>query len=359
MGLRMNGGVNRIKVGIIGCGQVAVNRHLPILKTLDNVDVTAVSDINGDSLNNAARRFNVRSTYTDYHQLLSREDIQVVGVLVPLELHARIGVDVLKAGKHLLLEKPMCRTLQEADLLREAAGKAGVKAMMGLNKRWHRFMRRARGVLSSGELGKVRLINLAYSSGQELDQVPAWRKSRSTGGGNLIENGVHCYDLWRFLLREEITEIYAVSGRESSDDEPAVVTAKSESGILLNTTLSDFMPGRNEMEIFGDRQVLSISQYRFEGFEFTPRGTCSGDIRNRINRLLSFFGELPSGISQYRYGGDYTESFRAMWSHFIQAIRNDSPVSCTLEDGRRALEITLAAIASADSGQPVRLPVKK
>jgi myo-inositol 2-dehydrogenase/D-chiro-inositol 1-dehydrogenase len=264
-------------------------------------------------------------------------------------------MDVLKAGKHLLLEKPMCSTLREAGLLSKAAEEAGVKVMMGLNKRWHRLVRRAREVLSSGELGKVRLVNLVYSSGQDFDQVPAWRKRRSSGGGNLIENGVHCYDLWRFLLREEIVEIYAVSGHEGSDDEPAVVTARTESGILLNTTLSDFMPGRNEMEIFGDRQVLSISQYRFEGFEFTPRGTSSGDISNRLKRLSRFFRELPAGISQYRYGGDYTESFRAMWSHFIQAVQDDSPVSCTLEDGQRALEITLAALSSADSGQPVRI----
>ncbi len=349
----MSNGRGKINIALIGCGQVAVNRHLPILKSLDYVDINALSAINELSLNQAARRFNIRDTCTDYRRLLSRDDIQAVGVLVPLELHARIGMDVMNARKHLLLEKPLCGTLREAELLRKAAEESGVKVMVGLNKRWHRLVRRARKVLSSGELGKVRLVNLVYSSGQDDDQVPAWRKRRSSGGGNLIENGVHCYDLWRFLLQEEIVEIYAVSGHYGSDDEPAVVTARTESGILLNATLSDFMPGRNEMEIFGDRQVLSISQYRFEGFEFTPRGTCSGDIRNRIKRFSRFFRELPAGISQYRYGGDYTESFRAMWSHFIQAIQNDSPVSCSLEDGQRALEITLAALSSADSGQPV------
>ena len=355
----MSSGNKRINVGLIGCGQVALNRHLPILESLDNVVVKAVSDINETSLCHASRRFSIRDAYLDYTQLLSRDDIRAVGVLVPLEFHAPIGVDVMNAGKHLLLEKPMCRTLQEAELLRKAAEEAGVKVMMGLNKRWHRLVRRAREVISSGELGKVNLINLVYSSGQDLDQVPAWRKRRSTGGGNLIENGVHCYDLWRFLLQEEVSEVYAVSSNEGSDDEPAVVTARTESGILLNTTLSDFMPGRNEMEIFGDRQVLSISQYRFEGFELTPKGTCSGDMANRMRRVTRFFRELPAGVSQYRYGGDYTESFRAMWSHFLQAIQTGSPVSCTLDDGQRALEIMLAAIASADSGQPVRFPARR
>lgn len=352
-------GLKKVNVGLIGCGQVAINRHLPILKSLDNVVVKAVSDINETSLRHAVRRFNIKDTYTDYRQMLSRDDIHAVGVLVPLELHARAGVDVLNARKHLLLEKPMCRTLQEAESLKNAADEAGVKVMMGLNKRWHRLMLRARDVLSSRDLGKVRLINLVYSSGQDREHVPAWRKQRISGGGNLIENGVHCYDLWRFLLQEEISEIYAVSGHEGSDDEPAVVTARSESGVLLNTTLADFMPGRNEMEIFGERQVLSISQHRFEGFEFTPRGTCSGDLANRMKRSTRFLRELPAGISQYRYGGDYTESFRAMWIHFIQAIRTNSPVSCTLEDGQRALEITLAALSSADTGQPVRLSTSR
>ena len=351
----MSKGMGKINIGLIGCGQVAINRHLPTLKSLDNVNVKAVSDIDETSLRRAASLFNIGNAYTDYRRLLDRNDIHAVGVLVPLELHAQAGVDVLNSSKHLLLEKPMCRTLQEAELLKQAADKSGVKAMMGLNKRWHRLMLRAREVVSSGELGKVRLISLVYSRGQYRDQVPPWRMKRRSGGGNLIENGVHCYDLWRFLLQEEVSEIYAVSNNEVSDDEPAVVTARSESGVLLNTTLSDFMPGRNEMEIFGDRQVLNISQHRFEGFECTPKGTCSGDMNNRIKRVARFFRELPAGISQYRYGGDYTESFRAMWIHFIKAIQTNLPVSCTLEDGRRALEITLAAMSSADSGRPVKL----
>lgn len=344
-----------ISIGLIGCGQVAVNRHLPILKTLPGATVKVLSDIDEASLRRTAAQFDISDTCTDYRLLLERDDIDAVGVLVPLEQHARVGVDVLEARKHMLLEKPMCRTLEEAALLREAADEAGVTAMMGLNKRWHRLMLRARKVVASGELGKVRLINFVYSSGQDFDRVPEWRKRRASGGGNLIENGVHCYDLWRFLLQEEIEEVYAASGRGRSDDEPAVVTARTESGILLNTTLSDFMPGRNEMEIFGDRQVLTISQYRFEGFEFTPHGTCSGDLGNRAQRIGRFFRELPAGISQSRYGGDYTESFRAMWDHFIKAIRTGSPVSCTLEDGRRALEISLAALSSADSGRPVKI----
>ena len=344
-----------ISIGLIGCGLVANNRHLPILNTLPGVTVKVLSDIDEASLRRTATQFNISDTCTDYRLLLERDDIDAVGVLVPLEQHARVGMDVLDAGKHLLLEKPMCRTLEEAALLREAADRSGVKVMMGLNKRWHRLMRRAREVVSAGELGKVRLVNFVYSSGQDFDRVPEWRKRRASGGGNLIENGVHCYDLWRFLLQEEIEEIYAAGGRCRSDDEPAVVTARTESGVLLNTTLSDFMPGRNEMEILGDRQVLSISQYRFEGFEFTPHGTCSGDLGNRVQRIGRFFRELPAGISQFRYGGDYTESFRAMWAHFIHSVRTDAPVSCTLEDGQRALEISLAALSSADSGKPVRI----
>lgn len=268
----MSRSIGATRIGLIGCGQVAVNRHLPILKSLKNVTVKALSDIDKNALRNAAGRFNIKDTYTDYYPLLDRDDIDIVGVLVPLEQHARIGVDVLKSRKHLLLEKPMCRTLEEAASLREAAEEAGVKVMMGLNKRWHRLILRAREVVASGELGKVRMINFVYSSGQDFNQVPEWRKRRSSGGGNLIENGVHCYDLWRFLLQEEIAEIYAASNHEGSDDEPAAVTARTESGVLLNTTLSDFMPGRNEMEIFCERQVLSISQYRFEGFAFTPHG---------------------------------------------------------------------------------------
>jgi predicted dehydrogenase len=348
---------NTLKVGIIGCGNVAANRHLPALKSLKTVEVVAAADIDEERLKQVVDRFHIGKSFADYKILLSDPSVDVVGVLVPLQLHFEVAMAALKAQKHLLLEKPITMTLGQADQLIEQAAGTDRKVIMGLNKRWHRLVRRARKVIEDEKLGPISFINIVSSSGQDYRTVPAWRLKRHQGGGNLVENGTHFYDIWRFLLQDDIEEVFAVSAsKNNSEDEPAIITARTLNGVFLNCALSDFSPNRNEIEILGENRALRLSLHRFDGFEFTPFNACSGDIGARLKSMVRFFKELPIGLLQYRYGGDYTESFRAQWKHFIDCIQNDKQVECTLEDGRFALQIALAAVRSASTGQPVRVP---
>jgi predicted dehydrogenase len=315
----------------------------------------AVADVDERRLNHAADQFRIEKRYTDFRGLLAEPRLAAVGVFVPVAYHYEIGMAVLKADKHLLMEKPMCLSLDHADALIEQAGKTEVKAMVGFNRRWHRLIRRARKTIAEQTLGAIHLVNTASSSGQDFRSVPEWRVQRSKGGGCLIEDGSHFYDLWRFLLGDELEEVIAVSNSVHSDDEPAVISARTQSGILLNCVLSDFLPNRHETEIFGEKSVLSLSPHRFEGFALTPAGTCSGDLSNRIRGMATFLRELPNGILAYRHGGEYNASFKTMWQHFADCIQHDKPVECGLEDGRRALQITLAAVQSAATRSPVRV----
>jgi predicted dehydrogenase len=279
-----------------------------------------------------------------------------VGILVPLQLHFEVAAAALQANKHLLLEKPLTMTMEEADRLIEQAAQTDRKVMMGFNKRWHRRVLRARKVIEERRLGTIRLINVICSSGLDCQTVPGWRVKRELGGGNLIEKAAHYYDICSFLLHDDIEEIFAISASQNNrDDEPAVITARTCNGVFLNFALSDFLPSRNEIEILGEDCALSFSLHRFDAFELTPAHTHSGDIGTRLRGTARFFKELPAGFLRYRHGGDYTAAFRTQWKHFIDCIQNDKPVACTLADGRYALQMTLAAIESATTGQPVQV----
>lgn len=345
-----------IKIGLIGCGKVVVNRHLPVLKSIKKAEVIAAADIDGDRLKHAADKFQINRRFVDYNELLSDPDVEAVAICVPLRFHFEVALATLDAGKHLLLEKPLTMSMDEADQLVEQATKTDKKVMVGLNKRWHRLVRKARGIIQTGLIGPVGLMNMIFSTGHYNRPIPEWRLRRKEGGGSLIENGTHYYDMWRFLLQSDIEEIWAVSGStEKVDDEPSIVTARTESGVYLNCVLSDFLPDRNVIEIFGRDCVLRISLHRFDGLEIIPLHSCDGDVRNRLKTIARFFKELPQGILQARYGGDYNASFRAQWKHFIDCIQQDTPVECTLEDGRRALQVAFAAVESASVGQPVKV----
>jgi len=345
-----------IKIGLIGCGRVSVNRHLPALKSLEEAEVVAAADVDGTRLNRVTDRFRIEKRFVDYMALLEDSTVEAVAICVPLQFHCEVALAALDAGKHLLLEKPLVMSLDEAYRLIGQAAKTDRKVLVGFNKRWHRLVRQAREIVRQGRLGPVGLINTICSSGHDRHSIPAWRLRREVGGGNFIENGSHFYDMWHFLLQSDVEEVRAVSrSTEKGDDEPGIVTARTADGVFLNCVLSDFLPDRNEVEIFGQDCILRVSLHRFDGLELIPLHSCAGDVRNRLRNMAHFFKELPHGILQARHGGDYNASFRAQWQHFIDCIRRDIPVECTLEDGRRALQVALAAVKSASEGQPVKV----
>lgn len=352
----MRGMRKRTKIGLIGCGKVAVNRHLPALQSLREAEVVAAADVDPGRLAYVTHKFQIKRSYVDYEDLLRDPAVEAVGICVPLQLHFEIGLAALDAGKHLLLEKPLAMSLDEADRLIGRAAKTDSKVLVGLNKRWHRLVRQAQQVVRSGRLGPVGLINTIHTTGHYKRYVPSWRLRRSQGGGNLIENGTHWYDMWHFFLQSDVEEIFAVSGAtERGDDEPCIVTGRTESGVFLNCVLSDFLPDREEIEILGRDCVLRVSLHRADGLEFTPLHTCAGDLRNRLLNMTQFFKSLPQRVLQGRYGGDFNASFCAQWQHFIDCIQRDVPVECTLEDGRRALQVALAAVQSVNTGRPVKV----
>ncbi|MFC1658840.1 Gfo/Idh/MocA family protein [Candidatus Omnitrophota bacterium] len=345
-----------IRLGLIGCGKVAVNWHLPALASLQGIKVIAAADTDQKRLELVRDKFRIKTIFLDYRELLSDKSIEAVAVCVPTHLHCEVGLTVLEGGKHLFLEKPLAVSLDEADRLIKQAARTDKKVMLGFNKRWHRLVRRAKQAIQQNRLGPVSLINAVYSTGHYKRHVPEWRRHRQQGGGTLIEIGSHIFDMWHFLLQDNIDEVYAFSGsKNKSDDEPVIVSARSSGGMLLNCVLSDFLPEKNKLEIFGQDYCLSISLHRFEAFELMPLHSCDGQISNRIRGMGRFLKELPQGILQARYGGDYNASFRSQWQHFIDCIRHDRKIESTLEDGQRALRIALAAIESISTGKKIRV----
>jgi len=346
----------RAKIGMIGCGKVAVNKHLPALRSLREAEVVAAADVDPERLDYVRHEFQIEKRFVDYEELLQDPAVEAVGICVPLEFHYEVALAALDAGKHLLLEKPLVMSLDEADRLIERAANTDRKVLVGLNKRWHRLVRQAREIVRGGKLGPVGLINTIHATGHHKRYMPAWRLRRELGGGSLIENGTHWYDMWHFLLQSDVEEVFAVAGAtEKGDDEPCIVTGRTENGVFLNCVLSDFLPDRNEIEILGQDSVLRVSLHRFDGLEVTPLHSCAGYLQNRLSNMARFFKGLPQQVLQGRYGGDYNASFRNQWQHFIDCIQRDIPVECTLEDGRRALQVALAAVQSANTGQSVKV----
>lgn len=346
---------NALKVGLAGCGEVTQFKHLVVLRDAPGLEVVALADTDAGRLRAVGDQFRVPHRYRDVGSLLEHPDLDVVGVCVPVAAHAEVALAALAAGKHVLIEKPLCLSLDEAGRLRNAADKAPGRVMVGHHMRWHRLVRKARAFIQRGGLGEVESIRTLWNSPRIGRDNPAWRSRRADGGGVLVEIAVHCFDLWRFLLGSEVEEIFAAASNGARDDETLAVTGRMKNGMLASGLCSERAPHEIEVEISGTGGRLRLGCQRFEGFEFHPAGTAPGQVGPRWGALKNFLGELPGGVSGMRTGGDYFGSYRAEWLHFGDVIRRGATVECSLEDGRRSLEVVLAAAKSASTGAPVKL----
>ncbi len=319
----------------------------------------AVADLDGERARATAQTFNIPNAYQSYQALLADPDIEVVAVCTPAFTHAEIGTAALRAGKHLFVEKPLALDPSHCEELIEAAANAPAQATVGFNLRWHRLVQQARHLVSRGVLGQITAIQSVLASPfhpYDLASDGGWRATRRLGGGMLGEVAVHSFDLWRFLLAEEVVEIQAMNRSERWEDETVTVLARLTSGALASALFVKGTSDRHGIEIFGSLGHLRLDCYQFDGLHLTPVGAQSGALRTRLHHALATTLSLPRLLRGMRAGGDFVASYRAEWEHFLACVRRDAPPATTLQDGKRATEIMLAAVASIHQQRPVACP---
>jgi myo-inositol 2-dehydrogenase/D-chiro-inositol 1-dehydrogenase len=350
----MPGKLPPVRIGLVGCGQVTKNFHLPALRSLGEARVIALADVDAGRLKAVADRFDVAGRYADFRELMERTDIDVVGVCTPPRFHVEMALAALEAAKHVFIEKPLGLDVEETDRLIRRARRSSRKLMVGFNLRHHVHVRAARTLIRQGRLGAVELVRTVLSSRyRSMAGLPPWRQHREQGGGVFSELAVHHFDLLRFLLESEIEEVIAVSRPTEAEDRAAAIAARMTSGALASSVFSQHAAEANQVEVLGQQGRLVISFYRFDGLEVAPAAELPGGVRSRLRTVSRAIGGLPRAVALGLQGGSFGSSYRAEWRHFIDCIRRDRPVDGTLEDGHRALQAVLAAMRSAALQRPI------
>lgn len=343
-------------MGVIGCGRIAALRHLPVLRELEGVEAVALADPEDERLDAAGKRFGIARRYADHEDLLGDPRVRAVVVCTPAATHAEIVLDALAARKHVLVEKPLCLTLDDADRLVAAAANTHLKTMVGLNVRSHRLARDARRLVRSGALGTVDIVRTLWSSSFDYrDTAASWRQRRGDGGGALVEIAPHHLDLVPFLLDDVIVEVSASSRCDPWHDEAVLITGRTGRGALFSTVVSQRSANRNEADLVGSAGSLSLSLYRYDGLELVAPPGYRDAVGQRVRRTLSAARSVPAMTLGSRRGGDYHESYSRQWRDFVVAVTGDRPVECTVDDGRRNLAAVLAAAKSISCGGIVRV----
>ena len=192
----------KLKIGIIGCGGIANGKHMPSLKKLPEVEMVAFCDIIPERAQKAKKDYGTpdAAVYTDYKELLKDDTIDVVHVCTPNRSHSFITIDALEAGKHVMCEKPMAKTAEEAKAMCEAAKRTGKLLSIGYQNRQVAANRYAKQVCEAGELGEIYFAK-AYALRRRA--VPTWGvflNEYEQGGGPLIDIGTHALDLTLWMM---------------------------------------------------------------------------------------------------------------------------------------------------------------
>ena len=195
--------MEKLRIGIVGCGGIANGKHMPSLKKLaDKVEMVSFCDIVPEKAEQAVKDYGTpdAKAYVDYHELLEDKSIDVVHVCTPNRSHAEITVAALEAGKHVMCEKPMAKTAADARLMLDAAKRTGKKLTIGYQNRCYPRCLLLKRACDEGELGE---IYYAKAHAVRRRAVPTWGvflNEYEQGGGPLIDIGTHALDLTLWMM---------------------------------------------------------------------------------------------------------------------------------------------------------------
>ncbi|MFC7062016.1 Gfo/Idh/MocA family protein [Halobacillus seohaensis] len=341
--------MSNLKVAIIGCGSIAQNRHLLEYEANEEVDIVAVCDIVEERAMVTAEAFGARA-YTDYEDLFSKENVDAVSVCLPNYLHAPVSIAGLNAGAHVLCEKPMATSREEANEMIEAAERNGKKLMIAHNQRFVSSHEKARKLIESGDLGKVYSFRTTFGhggpEGWSAEGEDSWFfKKDQAFIGAMGDLGVHKADLLRHVLGEEFVDVAGFIENNAKEgitvDDNAVCILRSESGVVGTLTASwAYNPQEdNSTVIYGEKGMLRLED---DSTYSLIAQYANGDT---VNYEL---GQIQSNDE----GG---QTNTGVIDHFVECIVQDKKPLIDGEEGKRSLEVILAAIESGETRKITQL----
>ncbi|MBE7062314.1 MAG: Gfo/Idh/MocA family oxidoreductase [Clostridia bacterium] len=225
----------KIRWGIIGCGGIARRRTIPGLVGAENAELVAVMDTNETFAKEVAEEFGVAHAFSDMDSLLALDEVDAVYIATPVFCHKEQVIAAANAGKHILLEKPMALTSREAEELKELCDAKGVRLSIGLMMRFHAYHEEIRRLISEGAIGDIVSIRSQFACWYP-DIPGVWRQDKSkSGGGALVDLGVHCIDLVQYVTGLRCIEVAAFCDTQTFSygvDDSASVLLRMNNGAL-------------------------------------------------------------------------------------------------------------------------------
>ena len=326
-----------IKIGVIGAGSMGKN-HARVCSELSTVQLTSVSDIDTVTVKNIADRFHIKSFVT-YKDMMN--DIDAAIIATPTFTHHKIAMDMLNQGKHILVEKPICESIQQAEELVKKAKKEGLILAVGHIERHNPVVKFIKDSMNSWKLGE--LISL---TSKRVGRFPG----RIHDVGVVFDFGIHDIDVMRYLVGE-VTSVYARAGNFNKN-----ITHEDHANIIMN--FENGVCGVIEVNWLTPVKIrklfLTCSEYFVEVDYIDQSVTMSSSSFRKFDEMNLF--NVPIQYNVNNVSLEKKEPLRNELMDFAQAIEHMKKPLVTGEDGLQALKIAEAATQSYKTGKEVKIP---
>jgi predicted dehydrogenase len=354
--------MEEVGIGMLGCGRIADLQCLGYLEH-PRAKIVAVCDVDGELARSRAEEWGAHKSYTDLDRMLADPEVDAVEILTPHHLHEDHARAALQAGKHVSLQKPPTRTLEELDRVARAAEEAGRVLRVFENFMHYPPHVRAKQLIEEGAIGDPISVRVKTAAGRIGDgweigpQTQAWRMDPETcgGGPTTFDHGYHCYHMGQYFVPAEIDRVHAFIhwtklGEKQWIDGPA----------LISWRYAGVLPRYGSWEVIASLGMRVRSKYYASDDRTEIHGTegliwvnrCTGKLLDEPSLVLYRDGETRAF---HDIEADWAESFRLGGIDFVDALLEGRAPRQTVAESRRTLAFALAAVRSAAEAREVSL----
>ena len=346
-----------MKYALIGCGRIAVNHMKAALN--NELEIVAVCDVLPEKMEEILAKYDLQDNqsikrYVDYKEMIENEEIELASIATESGIHAEIALHCIEKGVNLIIEKPMAMSIEDADKIINLAEEKNVKVSACHQNRFNVAIQELRKAVEAGRFGKLShgSIHVRWNRNQGYYNQAPWRGTWEQDGGALMNQCIHGIDLLRWMMGDEIEEIYGVTRQqfhdylEAEDVGMAVVKFKNGAIGTIEGTTNVYPKNLEEtLYIFGEKGTVKIggtSTNNIDVWDFADETE-----EDQKNKGLA---EQTSNV----YGNGHTSLF----ADVMDAIKNDRKPYVDAVAGRNALEVVLSIYKSQKDRQAVQLPLK-
>lgn len=345
-----------MKYALIGCGRIAVNHIKAVVE--NDIDMVAACDIKLEKIDQLIEKTNYNKDfkkYTDYKKMVDENpDLDFVSIATESGIHAEIALYCIEKGINVIIEKPMAMSMEDANKIINLSKEKNVKVSVCHQNRFNIAVHKTRQAMDEGRFGRLShgSIHVRWNRNKNYyDQAP-WRGKWESDGGCLMNQCIHGIDLLRWMLGEEVEEVYGVTKQqfhdylECEDVGMAVLKFKNGAVATVEGTVNVYPQNLEEtLYLFGEDGTVKIGGKSTNNIDVWNFKDEDADDQNNIG-----LKEETENV----YGNGHTSLFKDM----IEAIKDDRDPYITALDGKNALEIVLAIYKSSFTGKSVKLPLE-